>query len=327
MGDRAEIAIWAAASPFLPHALGTIDQAGVPSVVLPDEPDGAALATAAGAAALVVGGADVTRELLSSLPGLGLVVRAGVGVDRIDLVAATDLGIVVTNVADYATHEVADHAVLLMLAATRRLGHFQAAGRDGADWLAVERPPVLRLHGSRLGVVGLGRIGSATALRARALGMEVVAHDPFVGPDAFDQAGAVAVAFDELLATSDVVSLHTPLTADTRHLLGRAAFARMRRNPVVVNTARGGLVDTAALVEALDGGIVRAAGLDVLEGEPDVSRHAALLDRTDVVVTPHVAWYSQGSEEQLGTTAARIALDFVRRGVRPPALNPAVTPS
>lgn len=322
VGDRAEIAIWAAASPFLPHALRTIGQAGVPYVVLPGEPGPADLELAADAAALVVGGADVTRALLSALPGLGLVVRAGVGVDRIDLTAAADRGVLVTNVPDYATHEVADHAVLLMLAATRRLGHFQAAGRGDGDWLGVERPPVPRLHGSRLGIVGLGRIGTATALRARALGMRVAAHDPFVGPDAFERAGAVAVDLDDLLATSDVISLHAPLTSDTHHLLGRAAFARMRRTPVVVNTARGGLVDTAALVEALDGGVVRAAGLDVLEGEPDVTRHGPLLGRDDVVVTPHVAWYSQGSEEQLGVTATRIALDFVQHGIRPPVIDP-----
>ncbi|SDS17977.1 D-3-phosphoglycerate dehydrogenase [Jiangella sp. DSM 45060] len=322
-GGEPVIAIWAAASPFLPAALRALDHAGVPYVVLPDdpgEPGADGLGRAAGAEALVVGGAEVSRTLLSSLPRLRLVVRAGVGVDRMDLEAATELGVLVTNVPDYATDEVADHAVLLMLAAVRRLAHFQASTR--ADWVTVDRPPVMRLRGSRLGIVGLGRIGTATAGRARALGMDVVAHDPYVAADAFTRAGVAPVSFDELLAGSDVISLHAPLTADTHHLLGRAAFARMRRAPVVVNTARGGLVDTAALVEALDTGVVRAAGLDVLEDEHDVGRHAALLGRADVVVTPHVAWYSQGSEQQLGASAARIALDFVQRGVRPPVLNP-----
>ncbi|RIQ13216.1 C-terminal binding protein [Jiangella rhizosphaerae] len=319
-GGRA-IAVWAAASPFLPAALETLDRAGVPYVLLPDQPDAAGLARAAGAEALIVGGAEVSRRLLSALPRLRLVVRAGVGTDRIDLDAATGLGVAVTNVPDYATDEVADHAVLLMLAAVRRLAHFQASTRT--DWVRVDRPPVMRLRGRRLGIVGLGRIGTATAERARALGMTVAAHDPFIARESFDRAGVLPVSLDELLATSDVISLHAPLTADTHHLLDRAAFARMRRAPVVVNTARGGLVDTAALTEALDAGTVRAAGLDVLEHEHDVARHAALLDRDDVVVTPHVAWYSQGSEEQLGTSAARIALDFVQRGVRPPVLNPA----
>ncbi|WP_157987439.1 C-terminal binding protein [Jiangella endophytica] len=315
------IAVWAAASPFLPAALRTLEQAAAPYVVLPDEPDAAALADAAGAGALVVGGAQVSRALLASLPRLRLVVRAGVGTDRIDLDAATELGVMVTNVADYATDEVADHAVLLMLAATRRLAHFQASTRS--DWISVDRPPVMRLRGSRLGIVGLGRIGTAMAVRAHALGMTVAAHDPFIGRESFDRAGVLPVSLGELLATSDVISLHAPLTAGSHHLLDRPAFARMRRAPVIVNTARGGLVDTAALAEALDAGTVRAAGLDVLEDELDITPQAALLDRADVVVTPHVAWYSQGSEEQLGTTAARIALDFVQRGVRPHVLNPA----
>ncbi|WP_053207407.1 C-terminal binding protein [Jiangella muralis] len=322
MTAPATIAVWAAASPFLPATTRTLDEEAAPYLLLPEALDAAALARAAAAEALVVGGDWVTAELLGSLPRLRLVVRGGVGFDKIDLPAATRLGIMVTNVVDYGTNEVADHTMLLMLAAIRRLGHFTAEAHGG--WRAVRHIPVPRVHGRRLGIIGLGRIGTAVAQRARGFGLEVVAHDPLIGPDAVARRGATAVTLDELLATSDVISLHTPLTPETYHLLDRAAFARMRRTPVIVNTARGGLVDTRALVDALAAGLAGAAGLDVLEGEPDVAAHRSLLGRDDVVVTPHVAWYSQGSEEQLGRTAARLALDFVRHGSRPRLLNPDV---
>ncbi|SDU59365.1 C-terminal binding protein [Jiangella alkaliphila] len=322
MTEPATIAVWAAASPFVPAATRTLDEAAAPYVLLPAELDDAALAGAAAAQALVVGGDWVTAEVLGSFPRLRLVVRGGVGFDRIDLAAATRLGVMVTNVADYGTNEVADHAMLLMLAAIRRLGHFTAEAHG--SWRSVRHLPVTRIHGRRLGIVGLGRIGSAVAARATAFGLEVVAYDPLIGPGDFAPRGVAATSLDELLATSDVISLHAPLTPQTHHLLDAAAFARMRRTPVLVNTARGGLVDTAALADALDTGLVGAAGLDVLEGEPDVTAHEALLGRDDVVVTPHVAWYSQGSEEQLGRTAAQLALDFVRDGRRPRLLNPDV---
>ncbi|WP_162605561.1 C-terminal binding protein [Jiangella ureilytica] len=311
MTDRARIAVWAAAAPFLPATLRTLDEAGVPYAVLPASPvDIEAVA----AEALIVGGAPVSAGLLAAFPKLRLLVRGGVGVDKIDLAAADRQGILVTNVADYGTNEVADHAMLLLLATVRRLGHFTA--QTGGDWRSVEQVPVPRLQGRRLGIVGLGRIGTAVAGRARAFGLDVVAYDP-LAPHRFERTGVGAVELDELLATSDVISLHAPLTPASRHLLDRAAFARMRRRPVIVNTARGGLIDTTALVEALDAGLVAGAGLDVVEGEPDAAALRPLLGRDDVLVTPHVAWYSQGSEEQLGRTAARVALDFVQRGIRP----------
>lgn len=314
MTGPATIAVWAAAAPYLPATLRTLDAAGEPYVVLPAALGDADLAAAAGTEALVVGGDRVTAQLLAAFPRLRLVVRAGVGVDKIDLAAADRLGITVTNVADYGTHEVADHTLLLLLATVRRLGHF--AGQTRGSWQSVRHVPVMRLQGRRLGIVGLGRIGTAVAVRARAFGMDVVAYDPLIAPEAFARAGVPGVRLDDLLATSDVISLHAPLTSESRHLLDRAAFARMRRTPVVVNTARGGLIDAAALAEALDAGVVAAAGLDVVEGEPDIAAHRDLLDRDDVVATPHVAWYSQGAEEQLGSTAARLALEFVRQGHR-----------
>lgn len=316
------IAVWAADSPFLPALLDRLQGSEAAYVVLPDAPEDAQWRQAAPARALVVGRPAITGSDLDRFGALELVVRCGVGVDRVDLDAATERGVIVTNVADYGRHEVADHALTLLLAVTRRLVPFSA--QAGGDWLAVDHPPVPRLQGRRIGIVGLGRIGTAMAARAGALGMEVVAHDPYLEPASFAAVGVTSVTLEELLATSDVISLHAPFTTQTRHLLDDSAFALMTRAPVVVNTARGELIDTGALERALESGQVAAAGLDVLEGEPDGGRHATLLARENVLVTPHVAWYSLGSKDQLGSTAAQLALDFVQHGTQPTVLNPAV---
>lgn len=312
------IAVWAEAAPFLPTTLSVLDEATVPYTVL--DGDRGTAPERDDVDVLIVGGVRVTADIFEQFPKLKLVIRGGTGVDRIDLDAAAGRGVVVTNVPDYATHEVADHTILLMLSVVRALSHFRA-GVD-QNWVDVERPPVIRLHGSRLGIIGLGRIGSAVAGRAKALGMDVVAHDPLIEPSKFAKAAVTDVAPGELFATSDVVTLHAPLTPTTRHILDDAAFQQMGRTPYVINTARGELIDTAALVRALDAGTVRGAGLDVLEGEPEVAvQQPALLNRDDVIVTPHVAWYSQGAQEQLGRSVAQLALDYVQRGVLPPTLE------
>lgn len=314
------IAVWAAAAPFLPATIRSLDEAAVHYVVLPDQPDPSDLAKASDAEALIVGGSPVTAELLSAFDRLQLLVRGGVGVDRIDMDAATRRGVAVTNVSDYARHEVADHTLMLMLAATRQLTHFRA--QASGHWLSVDHRPVMRLRGRRLGIIGLGRIGTAVSERAQALGMEVVAYDPGIDADSFARARAAALPLDELLGTSNVISLHAPLTPDSQHILDQAAFDVMQESPIIINTARGGLIDTAALIRALDTGAVSAAGLDVLEGEPDLGVHRSLLNRDDVIVTPHVGWYSRDSQQELGRTAAQLALDFVQHRIRPPVLNP-----
>lgn len=309
------IAAWVEAAPFLPTTLAALDGADVPYVVLTDDSRGAIEPDEVDV--LIVGGAQVTATFIEQFPKLKLIVRGGTGVDRIDLDAASKRGVVVTNVPDYATHEVADHTMLLMLSVVRSLPHFQA--RVSRNWTTVERPPVIRLHGSRLGIIGLGRIGSAVAARARALGMQVVAYDPLIEPATFAAAGAVGVTLHELLTTSDVITLHAPLTRTTQHIIDQAAFDQMQQSPYLINTARGELIDTAALVRALDTGVVQGAGLDVVEGEPDVAfNHAPLLDRHNVIVTPHVGWYSLGAQEELGRSTAQFALDYVRRGILPP---------
>jgi D-3-phosphoglycerate dehydrogenase / 2-oxoglutarate reductase len=230
-------------------------------------------------------------------------------------------------VPDYCVDEVADHAILLLMAAWRRLPELEAVWRAG-NWVnAALVPPVNRARGRRLGIVGFGRIGRAVARRARGFGFEVVVHDPFVADDDLRAADVEPVELDELFATCDAVSLHCPLTADTRHLVNADRLARVRPGLVLVNTSRGGLVDLAALDEALEHGQVAAAGLDVLEDEPapDLSRN--LFQRPNVLLTPHLAWYSLEARRDLALQAAEEAYRYIS-GERPKNLvNPAARQS
>jgi phosphoglycerate dehydrogenase-like enzyme len=231
------------------------------------------------------------------------VVRAGVGYNNVDLDAATRRGIVVCNVPDYGTEEVADHAIMFLLAVARRLVPCHNAIRAGTwHYAAAEGTP--RLRGKTLGIVGCGRIGSATALRAKALGLDVVFHDPLVRHGT-DKALGIrrAHALDDLLAESHFVSLHCWLDPTTRHLINARTLARMRPGAVLINTARGPVVDQAALIEALDSGHLAGAALDVVEREPLDDERLRFHPR--VLLTPHSAFYSVEGFVELRTKAAQ----------------------
>jgi phosphoglycerate dehydrogenase-like enzyme len=230
------------------------------------------------------------------------IVRCGVGYDNVDIHAAGARGIVVCNVPDYGAEEVADHALMLLLAVARRLLPAHQALRDGTwDTTLVFGAP--RLRGQTLGLVGCGRIGMAMALRARALGMRVVVYDPY-RPDGLDKALGVerVYSLEELLPQAQFLSLHCPLTRETRHILNARTLALLPEGAYVVNTARGPCVDLPALAEALDGGRVAAAGLDVFEREPlddeRIRRHPR------VVLTPHAAFYSAEGWIEMRTKGA-----------------------
>ena len=253
---------------------------------------------------------------IASLRETGLLVRAGIGYDVIDVEAATAAGIWVANVPDYCVDEVADHAILLLMAAWRRLPQLQAVWQAGS-WVNADLvPPVNRARGRRLGVVGFGRIGQAVARRAQGFGFEVVAHDPLIAADVVRAADVEPATIDDLFATSDAVSLHCPLTAETRHLVDKERLARAKPGLVLVNTSRGGLVDLAALDEALEHGQVAAAGLDVLEDEPAPDLSRPLFRRPNVVLTPHLAWYSLEARRDLAIQAAEEAYRYLS-GERP----------
>jgi C-terminal binding protein len=239
------------------------------------------------------------------------IVRCGVGYDNVDLAAAGERGIYVCNVPDYGVDEVADHAIALMLACARGLTFTERHLRKSlSPWNYLAATPLRRLAGSTLGIIGLGRIGTATALRAKALRMKVVANDPYLA-DGYDKAlGVTLLSLEELLAVSDVVSVHTPLTPETTGIVGAPQLARMQPHAILVNTARGKCVDARAVAEALKAGKIGGAGLDVLPDEPPASDDAIVqLWRQDnppvnLILTPHNAFYTEQSREEMRTKAA-----------------------
>ncbi|GAB6875368.1 phosphoglycerate dehydrogenase [Thermaerobacter litoralis] len=250
----------------------------------------------------------VTAELIAAAPRLRVIGRAGVGVDNIDLEAATERGIVVVNVADGNTVAVAEHVFALLLALVRRLVPAAASLREGrwerSRWVGEE------LRGKVMGLVGFGRIGQEVAQRARAFGMAVLAHDPYVPEARMRELGAEPAPLDELLARADVVSIHTPLTPATRNLIDAEALARMRPGAYLINTARGGIVDEQALYRALVEGRLAGAGLDVFAAEPPGQN--PLLSLPNVVATPHLG----GSTREAQAYNARAIAEQVLRALQ-----------
>lgn len=232
----------------------------------------------------------IGADVIAGMPQCRIIARYGIGVDTIDLDAATEAGIIVTNNPTYCIDEVADHTLALILGAARKVALFDRRVRAG-EWSLAPGKPIERLRGQVLGLVGFGRIAREVALRAAAFGLSVIFSDPAVAAAPADVPGEKR-SFDEVLAEADIVSLHAPLTAGTRGLFDAAAFARMKRSALLVNASRGGLVDTDALVEALDLGRIAGCALDTLAVEPLPAGHA-LRGRDDVLLTPHAAWYSE----------------------------------
>ena len=229
----------------------------------------------------------ISAETVATLEHCRIVARYGIGVDNVDIAAANARGIVVTNVPDYSVQEVATHALALALGLLRRTHQADAYVRDGG-WAVSELRPIRRISTLTAGLVGFGRIARQLAGSLEALGMRVVVHDPYV-PATED--GPELVSLDELLAASDLVSLHAPLTPETRDLIGAAQLAAMKDGAVLVNTSRGPLVDVDALLQGLRDGAIAGAGLDVFDVEPvDAARLEGV---PNLVVSPHMAYYSE----------------------------------
>ena len=237
----------------------------------------------------------VTPEDLARLPALKIVASCSVGYDHVDYEEAERRGVWVCNVPDYCVEEVADHSLALLLGLLRGIVELDRSVRAGAwDWTAAG--DLRRIRGTRLGLIGFGRIGRALAERASAVGFEVWATDPAVSPQAIAAAGAKAASPDELLENCEAFSLHLPLTPETKGLIGAKELARMPRGSVLVDTARAELVDLDALLGALESGHLAGAALDVLPAEPP-TRELPAPTAPRLVVTPHAAWYSVEAEE------------------------------
>lgn len=246
-----------------------------------------------------------TRRVLGALPRCRVIAGIGIGYDQTDIAAATEMGIAVTNVPDYCLDEVSGLAITMMLSLGHRLLQIDRAVRekrvvfntDKAALDAIARP-MFRMRGQTLGVVGLGKIGMLTAMKAQGLGMRVIGHDPYLLNPVVESRGIVPVDLDTLLRESDFVTIHTPLNAETRGMFGAVQFAKMKPTAYFINTARGGCMDQQALIEALREKRIAGAGIDVTIEEP-IAADNPLLGMSNVILTGHSAWYSVAAERDL----------------------------
>ncbi|MBA3483378.1 MAG: C-terminal binding protein [Pirellulales bacterium] len=295
-----------------------LDEVDCELIVSPDNKEATLASLAPGVDTILTCWAPVTAKVIDAADRCRHIARTGIGLDNIDVARATERGIVVTNVPDYCVNEVAEHTLALIFALGRNITGYHAATKNG-QYDLVAGLPAERISGKTLGIIGLGQIGKILAERAAAVGMRVV------GTNRSRQtpAGVEWLPLEELLAASDYVSVQAPLTPETRHLINRDTLRRMKPSAYLINTSRGGLVDHAALAEALTENRIAGAGLDVQDREPpDLSQPPYNDPR--VVVTPHVAFYSSQATDELRTRVGRQAAAFLR-GERPEnVVNPAV---
>ena len=248
----------------------------------------------------------LNRKVLENLPQCKVIARYGVGVDSVDLKAATDLGIMVANVPDYCIEEVASHAVALILTLARKTALFDRQVKSG-QWDFRMGIPIGRLRGKMLGLIGSGKIGLGVAKMIAPFGVKVMAYDPFLKEN---PEGIQLKDFETVLKESDFISIHCPLNDSTRHLIGEKEFSKMGKKPLLINTSRGPIIDEEALIKALKGGQISGAGLDVLEKEPpDVSN--PLLKMDNVILSPHVGFYSVESISELKRRTAQNVADVL----------------
>ncbi len=267
------------------------------------------LAQVAGADGLIVRSAtEVDRTLIAAAPKLRVIGRAGIGVDNIDLEAATAAGVLVVNAPQANVISAAEHAMALLLAQARNVARADATTRSG-HWDRTSFRGV-ELHGKSLGVIGLGRIGSLVADRARGFGMQIIAFDPYVSEEAGRRLDVTLVDLDRLYAEADFITIHLPKTRETEGLIGAGAFAKMKPGVRIVNTSRGGIIDEAALADAIREGTVAGAGLDVFASEP--LQQSPLFDLPQVVITPHLGASTTEAQDKAGVDVAEAVVSALR---------------
>ena len=268
--------------------------------------------------------AKVTSDMISQLARCRVIARFGIGVDNVDIPAATKAGIVVTRVPDYCLDEVSDHTMALLLALVRKIPASNARTQSGR-WEMRAVVPIHRLRGTVLGLVAFGQIPQLVAPKARAFGIRVVTYDPYVSKQTVADAGVQPVDFDELVRISDYISIHTPLLPVTRHLFNADVFRRMKPGAYLINTARGPIIDEVALAAALDRSELAGAALDVMEQEPPAG--SPLFGRDNVIITPHTSFYSEESLVDLQTKAAEEVLRVLSGQAPRNPVNPEVVRS
>jgi D-3-phosphoglycerate dehydrogenase / 2-oxoglutarate reductase len=285
----------------------------------------AILRVARSADATLVTYAKITADMIRQMTRCRIIARFGIGVDNVDVAAATDAGIVVTRVPDYCVDEVSDHTLALLLALVRKIPFANSRAHAGR-WEMAAVAPIHRLRGTVLGLVGFGRIPRLVAPKAQAFGLNVLTYDPYVPPEVTTSAGVERVDFAELVKVSDYISIHIPLMPETDRLFNADVFVRMKPTAYLINTARGPIVDEVALARALDAGQLAGAALDVLSQEPPSG--SPLFGRDNVILTPHTSFYSVESLIELQIKAAEEVVRVLtgqmpRNPVNPEALRSA----
>ena len=266
------------------------------------------------AQAVITQYADINAEVISHMKRARMIIKYGIGVNNIDCEAAAKKGIYVCNVPDYGVEEVSDHAVAMILALGKKLPILTEAFRNG-DWGYGSVVPLYRLSECTVGLVGFGRIPQMAARKLKGFGMRILAYDPYASEQTAKEAGVVLTDMEQIIKESDFISVHCPLAKDTRHIIGREEFRKMKSTAFVINTARGGIIDEAALMEALKEKEIAGAGIDVFEQEPPGSDNE-LLHLPNVIATPHSAWYSEVAVTNLQRKVAEEVVN-VLQGNRP----------
>jgi D-3-phosphoglycerate dehydrogenase / 2-oxoglutarate reductase len=302
--------------PNLDPATKVLSEIGAELKLAADSSPESVMKLAADADAVLVTYAKINGDMIRQMKKVRIISRFGIGVDNVDLDAATQKGIVVTKVPDYCIDEVSDHAMALLLTAVRKIPLANDQVHAGT-WKMPNVVPIHRLRGSVLGLVGFGRIPQLVAPKAKAFGMHVVAVDPYVPPEGFSKLGVERVEFAELLKMSDYVSIHSPLTPETKGLFNADIFRQMKKGSYIVNTARGPIIDETALAAAIDSGQIAGAALDVMTNEPPVN--SPLIGKRNVIITPHTSFYSEESLVDLQTKASQEVANVL---TDKPPLNP-----
>ena len=300
-----------------------LEAGGASVVVAPDGREATLVELARDADAIMTCFAQVTENVVRAAEQCIVIGRFGVGVDNIAVSTATELGIAVTYVPDYCVDEVSDHVMALLHAWNRKIALFDRSVKErgwGSQPLTMR---MMRLRGKTIGIVGFGRIGQAVAAKARAFGLHILATDPIVSAESVEALGGKMVDLPTLLAESDFVSLHTPLSDATRNLVGPKELAMMKQDAFLINAARGPLIDEIALYEALKTGTIAGAGLDVMVDNSPSQDHP-LLSLDNIIITPHVAFFSQESTLELEQRAAAEVVSVMQGRMPDNLVNPAV---
>lgn len=263
--------------------------------------------------------APISRRVIESLENARVISRYGVGVNTIDLDAANEKGITVANVPDYGMEEVSNHALALLLSWARKVPLLNNEVKKG-NWDFKACVPIQRFINQTVGVLGFGRIPRRVIEKVKPLGFKLAAYDPFVSAEDMESAGVRKMELEEIIREADYLSVHVPLIKDTFHLLNADRFSQMKKNAVIINTARGPIIDEKALIEALEKGIIAGAALDVTEEEP-ISIDSPLLHMDNVIITPHSAWYSEEAMVELRQKAAKNIVQVLKGEQTPYALT------